>query len=145
MTDDVVSPTSIDHREDDGTRTLARLRDGLCEGREPPSQNQADAGDAEEWATARTKLGFAYAQRSEGDRSENWELAIAAFTEALSARSRAASPEEWAAANANLGVAYRERVAGDRSENQERAITAFEDALAVWTLEGNDYRVITPV
>ena len=124
MTDDVVAPTSIDHREDDGRRTLARLR-------------TADAGDAEDWAAARTNLGFAYAQRSEGDRSENWELAIAAFTEALSARSRAANPEEWAAASANLGVAYRERVAGDRSENQERAIAAFEDALAVWTREGN--------
>jgi len=124
MTDDVVAPTSIDHREDDGRRTLARLR-------------TADAGDAEDWAAARTNLGFAYAQRSEGDRSENWELAIAAFTEALSARSRAANPEEWAAASANLGVAYRERVAGDRSENQERAIAAFEDALAVWTRDGN--------
>ena len=96
-----------------------------------------DAGDAEDWAAARTNLGFAYAQRSEGDRSENWELAIAAFTEALSARARTANPEAWAAASANLGVAYRERVAGDRSENQERAIAAFEDALAVWTREGN--------
>src|SRR5947209_15310238 len=124
MTDDAVPPTSIDRREDDGRATLARLR-------------EADAGDAEEWATARTKLGFAYAQRSEGDRSENWELAIAAFRDALSARSRAANPEEWAAANANLGVAYRERLAGDRSENQERAIAALEDALSVWTREGN--------
>src|SRR5256885_2315629 len=124
MTDDVVPPTSIDHREDDGRRALARLR-------------EPDAGDAEEWATARTNLGLAYAQRSEGDRSENWELAIAAFTDALSARSRAANPQEWAAANANLGVAYRERLAGDRSENQERAIAALEDALSVWTSEGN--------
>src|SRR6267143_933768 len=125
MTDDVVAPTSIDHREDDGRRALARLRPAEAE----------DAGDAEDWAAARTNLGFAYAQRSEGDRSENWELAIAAFTEALSARARTASPEAWAAANANLGVAYRERLAGDRSENQERAIAAFEDALAVWTRE----------
>src|SRR6267143_1300381 len=124
MTDDFVFPRSSEHREDDGRRTLARLR-------------ETNAGDAEEWATARTKAGFAYAQRSEGDRSENWELAIAAFTEALSARSRAANPDEWAAASANLGVAYRERVAGNRSENQERAIAAFEDALAVWTCEGN--------
>jgi hypothetical protein len=80
MTDDVVSPTSIDHREDDGRRTLVRRR-------------EANAGGAEEWATARTNLGFAYAQRSDGDRSENWGLAIAAFTVALSAQSRAANPE----------------------------------------------------
>jgi len=89
MTDDVVPPTSIDHREGDGRRTLARLRDALPEGRDAPTRDQADAGDAEDWAAARTKLGFAYAQRSEGDRSENWELAIAAFTDALSARPRA--------------------------------------------------------
>jgi len=137
MTDDVVSPTSIDHREDDGRRTLARLRDTPPEGRAPPSEGRVDAGDADEWATARTKAGFAYAQRSEGDPSENWELAIAAFADALSARSRAANPDEWAAASANLGVAYRERLAGDRSGNQERAIAALEDALSVWTREGH--------
>ena len=137
MTDDVVSPTSIDYREDDGRRTLARLRDTPPEGRAPPSEGRVDAGDADEWATARTKAGFAYAQRSEGDPSENWELAIAAFADALSARSRAANPDEWAAASASLGVAYRERLAGDRSENQERAIAALEDALSVWTREGH--------
>jgi MFS transporter, FSR family, fosmidomycin resistance protein len=137
MTEDVVPPTSIDHREDDGRRRLARLREALPEDREPPSPGQADARNAEEWATARTNLGFAYAQRSEGDRSENWELAIAAFKDALSARSRAANPEEWAAASVNLGVAYRERLAGDRSENQERAIAALEEALSVWIREGN--------
>src|SRR5258708_8720989 len=109
MTDDVVAPTSVDHREDDGRRAVGGVRPADAE----------DAGDAEDWVAARTNLGFAYAQRSEGDRSENWELAIAAFTEALSARARTASPEEWAAASANLGVAYRERVAGDRSENQQ--------------------------
>jgi MFS family permease len=124
MTDDVVAPTLIEGRGDEGRRTLARLR-------------ETNVRDAEEWATARTKLGFSCAQRSGGDRSENWELAIAAFTEALSARSRVANPEEWAAASANLGVAYRERVTGDRSENQERAIAAFEDALSVWSREGN--------
>ncbi len=137
MTDDLVSPTSIDRRGDDGRRTLVRLHETLPEGKEPPSRDQADAGEAEEWAAARTNLGFAYARRSEGDRSENWELAIAAFTDALLARAHAADPSEWAAANANLGVAYRDRVAGDRSENQERAITAFENALVVWTREGN--------
>jgi FSR family fosmidomycin resistance protein-like MFS transporter len=134
MPDKVVSPRSIADREDDGRRKLARLRNTLPEGREPHSPDQAGA---DEWAAARTKLGFAYALRTEGDRAENWELAIAAFTDALSAQSRAANPEEWAAAKANLGVANRERLAGDRSENLERAIAAFEDALAVWTRKDN--------
>src|SRR3984893_18692411 len=107
MTDDAVSPTSIDHREDDGRRTLARLRDTPPEGRAPPSEGRVDAGDADEWATARTKAGFAYAQRSEGDPSENWELAIAAFGAALSARSRAAEPDARAAAGDPGGVGSR--------------------------------------
>lgn len=137
MTDGVVSPTSIDHREDHGTRTPARPLDALLQGRPPASRGQADEEHAEAWGTARANLGFAYAQRAEGNRSENWELAIAAFTDALSALSRARDPEGWAAASANLGVAYRERLAGVRSENQERAITAFEDALSVWSRDGN--------
>src|ERR1700730_19199935 len=99
MTGAVVRPTPIDHRGGDGRRTLARLRDTPPEGRAPPSEGRVEAGDADEWATARTKAGFAYAQRSEGGPSENWELAIAAFADALSARPRAANPGEWGAAS----------------------------------------------
>jgi MFS family permease len=147
MTDDGVLPTSIDVREDDGRRGPARPHDSLhehtgqlgqrqnCGAQSPPLWDKADEGNLDEWATARTNLGLAYAQRHEGDRSENWELAIAAFEEVLSVRKRAGNPEDWAAARMNLGVAYRERLAGERSENQERAITAFEDALSVWTRE----------
>jgi FSR family fosmidomycin resistance protein-like MFS transporter len=137
MTDDVVSPTSIDRREDDGRRRPAQLRGAFRQGKPPTAWDEAGTGNADEWATSRTNLGLAYAQQSEGDRSENWELAIAAFTDALAARSRARNPQEWAAASANLGVAYRERLVGDRSENQERAIAAFENALLIWTREGN--------
>jgi hypothetical protein len=86
MTDGVVAPTSIDNREGDARPTLARLSEAPSREREPSLQDGADPAVAEDWATARTNLGFAYAQRSEGDRSENWELAIAAFTDALSAR-----------------------------------------------------------
>jgi MFS family permease/tetratricopeptide (TPR) repeat protein len=96
----------------------------------PPNQNS-------DWAAARTQIGLAYAQRAGGDQSQNWELAIAAFNDALSVWTRESNPEDWAAACASLGVAYRERSTGDRSDNQERAVRAFEDSLSVWTREHN--------
>ena len=73
----------------------------------------------------------------DGDRSQNWEMAIAAFEDALSVLTRERDPEQWATARMNLGVAYRDRLAGDRSDNLERAICAFEDSLSVWTRERN--------
>jgi MFS transporter, FSR family, fosmidomycin resistance protein len=147
MADDGVLPTSIDVREDDGRRKPARTDNSLhdrtdqlgqrqnCVAHGPPLWDEAREENPDDWATARTNLGLSYAQRPEGDRSENWELAIAAFEEVLSVRTRTSNPEDWAAARMNLGVAYRERLAGERSENQERAIAAFEDALSVWTRE----------
>lgn len=95
---------------------------------DPPKQNS-------DWAAARAQIGLAYAQRAGGDQSQNWELAIAAFNDALSVWTRENNPEDWAAACANLGVAYRDRSTGDRSDNQERAVRAFEDSLSVWTRE----------
>ncbi len=147
MTDDGGLPTSINVREDDGRRKPARPHDPLhestdqlgqrqnCRAQRPPLWDDAREGNPDDWAAARMNLGLAHAQRAEGDCSENWELAIAAFEEVLSILTRAGNPEDWAAARMNLGVAYRERLAGDRSENQERAITAFEDALSIWTRE----------
>lgn len=143
MTDGSVVPTPSSVREDDGTRSLARPRhalDGLTGApalyrnslvqTPPPRESKSD-----DWATARMECGLARAQRLDGDRSENWELAIADFKDALSVWTRESNPERWAAARMNLGVAYRERLAGDRSENQEQAVAALEDALSVWTCE----------
>src|SRR3984893_4059389 len=104
---------------------------------EPQSDHEASARREEppdetaDEAIAQANLGLLYAQRAEGDRSQNWESAIAAFEDALSALTRESNPEEWAAAQMHLGVAYRDRLAGDRSENQERAIRAFENCLLV--------------
>jgi MFS family permease len=144
MTDDGVVPTSIevreDHREprpgkprplDALIYRLARYRNHLGQAK----RNLTGGHNPEAWASARTSDGLACAQRLDGDRSENWESAIAAFEDALTAWTREHNPQQWAAACLNLGVAYRDRLAGDRVENQEHAISAFEDALSVWTRE----------
>jgi FSR family fosmidomycin resistance protein-like MFS transporter len=145
MTDDGVVPTSIEVREDHRGPSpgqphhpldaliyrIARYRNYLAQATHDP----AGSRNPEVWATARTNDGLACAQRLDGDRSENWESAIAAFEDALRAWTRERNPQQWAAACLNLGVAYRDRLAGDRADNQERAIGAFEDALSVWTRE----------
>jgi len=144
MTDSGVLLTPIEVRDNVGRRGPAQLRASLQELAdllEWPKRYEAapgrDAPPGERWAAARTKLGLGYAQRADGDRSENWELAIAAFEDALSVWTRECNSEQWATARMNLGVAYRERLAGNRSDNQERAISAFEDSLSVWTRERN--------
>ena len=145
MTDDGDVPTSIEIREDGrGPRPgqprhpldaliyhIARYRNYLAQAARDPRA----VATRRTWATARTNDGLACAQRLDGDRSENWESAIAAFEDALTAWTRERNPQQWAAACLNLGVAYRDRLAGDRVENQEQAIRAFEDALSVWTRE----------
>jgi hypothetical protein len=148
MTDDGISPTPIEVREDDRRREPARPRSPLdallyrlalyrsrLAQRPPPPRDKPCESNPDDRATARTNHGLACAQRLDGDQSENWELAIAAFEDAISVWTRERNPEEWAAARSNLGVAYRERLAGDLLENKEQAIRAFEDALSVWTRE----------
>ena len=135
-----VLPTSTAVEENGGKQGLVEVRSSLRELTvllEPQSDHEASARREEppdetaDEAIAQANLGLLYAQRAEGDRSQNWELAIAAFEDALSALTRESNPEEWAAAQMHLGVAYRDRLAGDRSENQERAIRAFENCLLV--------------
>ena len=136
-----VLPTSTAVEENGGKQGLVEVRSSLRELTvllEPQSDHEASArrekppDETADEAIAQANLGLLYAQRAEGDRSQNWESAIAAFEDALSALTRESNPEEWAAAQMHLGVAYRDRLAGDRSENQERAIRAFENCLLVW-------------
>src|SRR5262252_4824171 len=103
--------------------------------REVPTTREEPPAEATDWATGDAKLGLFFAQRAEGDRSQNWELAIAAFEGALSGLTKERNPEEWAEAHMHLGIAYRDRAAGDKSDNQERAIRAFNHCLSVWMRE----------
>jgi hypothetical protein len=147
----VALPTSRDVRDNDRSQELTRLRDSLQELTDllAPQRNCESAPSREKvpeedpgwedpgwedpgWATARMNLGLAYARRDDGDRSQNWEMAIAAFEDALSELTRERDPDQWATARMNLGVAYRDRLVGDRSDNLKRAISAIEDSLSVW-------------
>ncbi|MGJ5634381.1 CHAT domain-containing protein, partial [Nostoc sp. CALU 1950] len=68
-----------------------------------------------------------------GERAENIESAIAAYSAALEVRTRSAFPEKWARTQNNLGNAYFERILGERAENIELAIAAYSAALEVLT------------
>jgi MFS transporter, FSR family, fosmidomycin resistance protein len=158
VTRDSVLPIPFDVGDSGGSRRFAQLpssfreladlleptRSRVAQGplrRDKPHEEHSDWSTSRhserdsDWAAARTNIGLAYAQRADGDQSQNWELAIAAFEDALSVWTRERNPEEWAVACTNLGVAYRERLLGDRLDNQERAVRAFEDGLSVWTRE----------
>ena len=68
-----------------------------------------------------------------GDRAQNLEQAIAAYTAALDIYTRDAFPIDWAMTQNNLGVTYGDRIAGDRAQNLEQAIAAYTAALDIYT------------
>jgi CHAT domain-containing protein len=78
-------------------------------------------------------LGEAYRNRIRGDKAENLEQAITAYTAALQIRTRADFPQDWAMTQNNLGIAYSNRIRGDQAENLEQAITAYSAALEIST------------
>ncbi len=78
-------------------------------------------------------MGVAYRNRILGDKAENIELAIAAYTTALEVLTRIAFPQDWATVQMNLGNAYFERIKGGRAENLEMAIASHRAALEVRT------------
>src|SRR5271156_225806 len=97
VTRDDVLPTSSEVRDKDRQGGFARLHNPLREladllGSQKsleglPYRDEAPAGNADSAAT-RTKLGLARAERPNGDRSQNWELAISAFEDASSVLTR---------------------------------------------------------
>ncbi|HAX76624.1 MAG TPA: hypothetical protein DCY88_12480, partial [Cyanobacteria bacterium UBA11372] len=91
--------------------------------------------NTEEWAQTQSYLGTAYCQRIKGDKADNIELAIAAYTHALQVRTPQAFPQEWAQTQNNLGNAYWDRIKGDKADNIELAIAAYTNALQVRTPE----------
>jgi CHAT domain-containing protein/tetratricopeptide (TPR) repeat protein len=84
-----------------------------------------------------SNLGAAYWARIRGDKADNLEKAIAAHAQALTVRTREASPQDWAVSQNNLGNAYFARIRGARADNLEKAIAAHEQALTVRTREAS--------
>jgi hypothetical protein len=80
---EVVPPKSSDVRDDDKRQGFAGLRDSVQEltellepqrNRESGLRREKAPEEDPDWAAARTQLGLAYAQRDDGDRSQNWAI-----------------------------------------------------------------------
>ena len=68
-----------------------------------------------------------------GNRTENIEIAIAAYEIVLSVRTFENNPEGWAKTQSNLANAYSVRIRGDKPQNIEYAICCYQEALKVRT------------
>src|SRR4028118_1269502 len=64
--------------------------------------------DPELWGRLQNNLAVAYTRRVEGDRSQNFEQAIACYQVALKVRTDA----DWASSQWHLGTAYSQRILG---------------------------------
>ena len=89
--------------------------------------------NTEMWGQTQNNLGNAYSNRIKGDKADNLELAIKAYTKALQVYTPLAFPQYWAATQNNLGNAYSDRIKGDKADNIELAIAAYTKALQVRT------------
>ena len=91
-------------------------------------------GFRDQWAGIKINLGMAYLDkfrnaylnRMDGDMSENLQLAIAAFEDALSVFTHEEFPEEWAKVKTNLGNAYL------YGKQLSQAIACYRSALKVY-------------
>ncbi|MBW4574489.1 MAG: CHAT domain-containing protein, partial [Aphanothece sp. CMT-3BRIN-NPC111] len=70
-----------------------------------------------------------------GDKAQNLEQAIAAYSAALQVNTREAFPIEWATTQNNLGIDYSNRIRGDKTQNLEQATAAYSAALQILTRE----------
>jgi CHAT domain-containing protein len=80
-------------------------------------------------------LATAYLFRIRGERADNLEQAISAYTLALQVYTCEAFPQDWAMTQNNLANAYRDRIRGEWADNLEQAISAYTLALQVRTRE----------
>jgi CHAT domain-containing protein/tetratricopeptide (TPR) repeat protein len=83
------------------------------------------------WAALQNDFANSLQATLAGDRAENLEQAITAFSAALEVYTRVDFPVQWATTQSNLGNAYFDRIRGDRAENLEHAIVAYTAALEV--------------
>ena len=90
-------------------------------------------------AQTQNNLGNAYSDRIRGDKAQNLEQAIAAYTESLKVRTQEDFPYDWASTQNNLGNAYSDRIRGDKAQNLEQAIAAYNFALRIHTGEAEPY------
>lgn len=87
--------------------------------------------DPGERAISLIRLGNAYAERVQGDRSENMERSIECLEEAVDLSDQHARPFSWGSAMLSLAQSYHERAKGLHADNIERSIALCENALVV--------------
>jgi CHAT domain-containing protein/tetratricopeptide (TPR) repeat protein len=73
--------------------------------------------------------GTAYADRTDGHRSDNIERSITSLESSVAIAAAANLSPELAASQNNLGIVYQDRIQGSRRDNIERAIAAHQAAL----------------
>ena len=88
-----------------------------------------------ESAATQNNLGIAWREKPTGDKGKNIDKAIAAYTAALTVRTKERFPADWARTQNNLGAAWGNKPTGEKGENLSNAIAAFEAALTVHTKE----------
>ncbi|MEH2024159.1 CHAT domain-containing protein [Nostoc sp.] len=96
-----------------------------------------------DWAMIQNNLGVVYRNAADRNRvkeknaTENLELAIAAYEQALQVYTKEAFPTDWAMTQNNLGNAYSNRILGNRAKNTDTAIAALQEVLQVYTPEAD--------
>nr|CAO90118.1 unnamed protein product [Microcystis aeruginosa PCC 7806] len=84
-------------------------------------------------------LGNVYNNRIIGDKTENLEGGITAFTKALKVYTFENFPYEWAMIHNNLANIYFNRIRGNKADNLETAITSLKESLKIWTFDAFPY------
>ncbi|HEY6309832.1 MAG TPA: CHAT domain-containing protein [Streptosporangiaceae bacterium] len=138
---DLLSADSVDQAEDqeEAINALQTALKALCEQEDP-----------DRWSTIQCHLANAFAERTSGDRADNFERAIEHCTNAVKASSAPATGSDrirpapgreasWVTNVGLLGQLYRDRRLGDQHENYRRAIGAFEATEAVWARTTHPY------
>jgi tetratricopeptide (TPR) repeat protein len=88
----------------------------------------------EMWAVVQDRLGIAYLERIQGNKSENLRIAINSFKNALQIFTFDQFREEWTRNKYNLAIAY------DDANNQEMAITVCNELLKEIKFEQNPHK-----
>ncbi|GCL41685.1 CHAT domain-containing protein [Dolichospermum planctonicum] len=97
-------------------------------GKEPLSKSQPVAAAIGDFGTL-------VGQFTQGNISNNLEIAIACFEVIEIIFTRKYFPREWATSKLNLGNAYLAKRYGDTSENLENARLAYENALKIYSVQ----------
>jgi CHAT domain-containing protein/tetratricopeptide (TPR) repeat protein len=120
-----------EYRRVEGANRSAALERALVAYQEALKHVPARSGPA--WPRIYYGLGQVYLDRIPGERADNIEKAIAAFSMAAEVATKASHPAHWGSLQIGLSKAYWHRIKGRRADNLELSLAAAEAALSVFT------------